>query len=325
MIQPKLVVIGGGSGSFNLLQELKKWTPNITAVVNMSDDGGSSGLLRDELGVLPPGDIRQCLVALSNYPASRDLFSYRFNEGKLGGHSVGNIILSALELQSGSFTQAVKIVAELLQITGQVIPVTTEKHTLILTDGQQTIKGESLIGQHQIKHLSAKVHLEPAAKINPEAAQAINQAQLVIIAPGNIYCSLLPALSVKGMATALKQTKAKIVFMANLINKPKQTLNWHVVDYVKQIERYIGSGTIDAVLYNNALPKRQLLQKYAEDQEFPVRIDAKEFSSLKIPAVGASLVAKRPYKQDPHDTAIKRTLIRHDAYESTQQLKLLMN
>ncbi len=144
MIQPKLVVIGGGSGSFTILQELKHWAANnISAVVNMSDDGGSSGELTDELGVLPPGDIRQCLVALSNYPRSRDLFSYRFNEGKLDGHPVGNIILSALELQYGSFTKAVKIVAEFLQISGQVIPVSTRKHQLCMLDGKQIIKGES--------------------------------------------------------------------------------------------------------------------------------------------------------------------------------------
>jgi uncharacterized cofD-like protein len=323
-MHPNLVVIGGGSGSFTLLQELKHWTPNISAIVNMSDNGGSSGELRDELGVLPPGDIRQCLVALSNYKETRNLFSYRFGEGKLEGHPVGNIILSALELQYGSFTQAVKIVSELLQITGKVIPVSTTKHHLCMIDGKQIIKGEFRVAAHQLEHKNAKIYLEPKAIINPEANQAIKSADLVIIAPGNLYGSLLPALAVDGMKQALKQTKAKVVMVANLINKPKQTMDWHVANYFEQMEKYIDKDTIDIILYNNKPPNKELLKKYAQDNEYPPKTDQLGFSKIKAQMIGTNLVASQRYRQDPNDKAIKRSLIRHNANEVQRQLQAIL-
>lgn len=314
MTQPKIALIGGGTGSYTLLRELKYWTPNISAIVNMSDDGGSSGELRDELGVLPPGDVRQCLVALSNHEATRELFSYRFGEGgKLGGHPVGNIILSALELKYNSFTKAVEIVAEFLQITGQVIPVTTIKNTLVLTDGKKIIKGEHKIIKHKILNRNAKLELLPNANMNPKAYKAIVQADLVVIAPGNLYGSLLPAMLVKGMPKALAETKAKVVMVANLINKPEQTYGWHVADYVQEIERYIGEGRIDLVLYNNKLPTKNLLSHYAQANELPVQINPEKFKTIKTKTLGASLISRKRYKQDPNDKVIQRTLIRHDA------------
>ena len=314
MAQPKIALIGGGTGSYTLLRELKYWTPNISAIVNMSDDGGSSGELRDELGVLPPGDVRQCLVALSNHEATRELFSYRFGEGgKLGGHPVGNIILSALELKYNSFTKAVEIVAEFLQITGQVIPVTTNKNTLVLTDGKKIIKGEHKIIKHKILNRNAKLELLPNANMNPKAYKAIVQADLVVIAPGNLYGSLLPAMLVKGMPKALAETKAKVVMVANLINKPEQTYGWHVADYVQEIERYIGEGRIDLVLYNNKLPTKNLLSHYAQANELPVQINPEKFKTIKTKTLGASLISRKRYKQDPNDKVIQRTLIRHDA------------
>lgn len=324
MSEPKVVVIGGGTGSFTLLQQLKFWTKNISAIVNMCDDGGSTGILRDELGVLPPGDVRQCLVALSNNPEARNLFSYRFGDGSFDGHSVGNIILSALELQTGSFATAVKTVADFMQITGEVIPVSLEKHTLVMEDGNQKIEGEYKISLHQIKSKSVKVYLKPESKLNPEAARAIKEADLVVIAPGNLYGSLLPALSVDGMRTALRQTGAKVVMVANLVNKPAQTKDWHVVDYLKEMERYIGKGTIDIVLYNTKLPDKELLSRYAEDGELPLNISKERFSKISVKCIGAPLIANKSHQQDPADKAIKRTLIRHDAKQVVKQLALLI-
>ncbi|MGH7234126.1 MAG: gluconeogenesis factor YvcK family protein [Candidatus Saccharimonadales bacterium] len=325
MSKPKVVLIGGGTGSFTLLGQLKKWTPNITAIVNMSDDGGSSGILRDELGVLPPGDIRQCLVALSNHPETRELFSYRFANGKLASHAVGNIILSALELQTGSFTKAIQIVSDFMQITGKVVPVTEDKHVLLLQDGKETIEGEFIIIKHHVKNRDAKISLKPDALLNKEAANAIRNADMIVIAPGNLYGSILPTLCVKGMAAALKKTDAVIVMVANLVNKPAQTLNWHVVDYVHEIENYIGKSTIDYVLYNNKLPSKQLLLKYAEDKEFPVGITKPRFSEVKTKVIGAPLVARKIHSHDPADKLIRRTLIRHDAPEVSRQLTKLVS
>jgi len=324
MAQPKIALIGGGTGSYTLLRELKYWTPNITAIVNMSDDGGSSGELRDELGVLPPGDVRQCLVALSNHEATRELFSYRFSEGgKLGGHPVGNIILSALELKYSSFTKAIEIVAEFLQITGEVVPVTTNKSALVLTDGKKIIKGEHKITKHKIINRDAKLNLQPSANMNPKAHNAILQADIVVIAPGNLYGSLLPAMIVKGMSKALNETKAKVVMVANLINKPEQTYGWHVADYIQEIERYIGDGRIDLVLYNNKLPSKKLLSHYAQANELPVQINPEKFKTITTQALGASLISQNRYKQDPNDKAIVRTLIRHDAKKVAKILSSL--
>ena len=324
MNQPKLVLLGGGTGSFTLLQALKLWTPNITAIVNMSDSGGSTGILRDELGVLPPGDIRQCLVALSNHPETRDLFSYRFNKGKLSSHTVGNLMLSALELQTGSIIQAIRIASEFLKITGKVVPVTIEKNTLVLEDGKQTIRGEQKISEHLIVGHEAKVRLEPNAKVNPTASRAIKDAEMIIIAPGDIYTSLLPVLKVSGMPEALSSSKAKIVMVANLINKPLHSLDWHVMDYVREIEAYIGIGAIDYVLYNTQPPSKELLDKYAGEGEFPLKNDPARFSETKAHFIGAPLVASQPYRQDQADKLTKRSLIRHDPLAVKQQLEKIL-
>jgi uncharacterized cofD-like protein len=317
---PKIALIGGGTGSFTLLTELKEFTPHITALVNMSDNGGSTGKLRDELGVLPPGDVRQCLVALSDTPEVRDLFSYRFGQGSLAGQSMGNIILSGLELQHGSFARAIKVASVILHIKGNVIPITLDNHNLVMHDGSKIIKGEDNVGHHTIKNKNCRIELDPKAKLNPEAAQAISEADLVVIAPGNLYASLLPALAVEGMADALANTNAKVVAVGNLVTKPGQTDGWHIVDYVKEFEKYIGEGQIDAVLYNTATPSKRLLEKYAAEGEFPVGIEEDRFEEISATPIGSSLVAKEIAKQDSNDQAIQRTLIRHDGYQVGRKL-----
>jgi len=323
--QPHIVVIGGGTGSYTLLCSLKNWTNNLTAIVNMSDNGGSSGLLRDELGVLPPGDIRQCIVALSSLESTRDILSYRFSKGSLAGHSLGNIILSAVELKTGSFSESVEVISKLFAVTGQVLPVSSIKHSLVLEDGTKQIVGESQINNHFISSPNARLSLRPKAKINPRAKQAILKADLVVVAPGNLYCSILPTLIVEGMSQALKQTKAKVVLVANLVNKPKQTANWRVSDYVNKVEEYTGSQTIDVVLYNNKLPSKRLLNKYSDEGELPVIIDEANLAQMRQLVVGADFVDRRPFKIDPADKLIKRTLIRHNASEITKQLKKLLD
>lgn len=318
---PEIALIGGGTGSFTLLQELKQFTPNITAVVNMSDDGGSTGVLRDELGVLPPGDVRQCLVALSNFPEARDIFNIRFSgEGSLAGHSLGNLILSGLEQQYKDFNKALKVASGLLQITGKVVPVTLENHNLVMHDGDEVIVGEHEIGHRPIKNADAYVRLDPKSDLTPEAEEAIAKADLVVIAPGNLYGSLLPALAVDGMKEAFTDTKAKKIVISNLVTKPGQTSGWHVVDYVKAIERYVGEDQIDTVIYNTNLPSEALLAKYAADGEYPVSTDELRFSEINAQAIGANLVADNMAAQDSSDKAIRRTLIRHNAFQVGRQL-----
>jgi uncharacterized cofD-like protein len=321
---PKIVVIGGGTGSFTLLSELKKLTSDITAIVSMSDDGGSTGVLRDELGVLPPGDIRQCLVALSDSSEVRELFNYRFSDGRFEGQSLGNIILSGLELQHDNLATAIKVVANILHIKGRVIPVTLNKHTLLLRDGADTIEGENLVGHRHIKSRDAKIELLPSAHINPEALAALARADIIVIAPGNVFGSLLPVFAVEGVAETLLETNAKLLCVTNLVTMPGQTDDWHPVDFVKEYERYIGKDRIDVVLYNTAPISQELLESYAVEGEYPVNTVSDRFQEISARAIGAPLVSKDIIAQDPHDTAIRRTLIRHDAKEVSRQLLRLL-
>lgn len=324
-LAPHIALIGGGTGSFTLLQELKHFTPNIAAIINMSDDGGSSGKMRNELGAMPPGDIRQCLVALSNVDELTDIFKHRFDEnsGSFSKESLGNIILAGLEQKHGSFGKAVKVASALLQITGRVIPVTLENHTLVMQDGTETIRGEYIIGHRSIAQPDAWISLDPPAPLNPEAADALETADLIAIAPGNLYGSLLPALAVDGMAEALQAATAPKVMVGNLVNKPGQTDGWHVVDYARAMERYIGQNQIDVVLYNQELPSEDLLRHHAAPGELPVEIDGDRFGELTARAIGANLVANTVYKSHQNDS-LRRTSIRHDACRVGQELMRLL-
>lgn len=317
---PHIALIGGGSGSFTILQELKHFTSNISAIVNMSDDGGSTGRLRDEHGVLPPGDIRQCLVALSQSSEARDIFDIRFGEGNLDGHSLGNLILAGLEMRYKDFGKAVEVASTMLDVVGEVIPVTTTKHDLVMHDGQEIIRGESKIGHRKIINSDATVSHDPPARINPKAEEAILSADIVAIAPGNLYGSLLPALAVGGLARALQVSKARKIMISNLVTKPGQTDNWHVVDYLNKIEEYVGGGTIDTVLYNTEIPDEDLIRKYADDGEFPVDVCPERFDEKTLECIGINLVANSIHVLNQADKAVKRTLIRHDAHAVGRQL-----
>ena len=312
---PRVVVIGAGTGTFTILSALKYYARDITAIVNMSDDGGSTGILRDELGALPPGDVRQCLVALSESDQKmRDLFNYRFDEGALGGHSFGNLFLTALEKTTGSFGDAVKTAGDILKISGHVIPVTLENVTLVLTEENgEKIRGEYQIVLTKFNETRPKLSLEPNARINPEAKAAIRAADVVVIAPGNLYTSLAPTLMVGGMSEALSATKAKLVYVSNLVTKPGQTDNFKVHDYVHEIERFIGSRPVDYVIYNKRKPTTNLLQKYAQAGEYAVEYDEAVFAKAHYHAIGDNLVSGTIPKLKASEQRIPRTLIRHDS------------
>ncbi len=322
--RPRIVVLGGGTGSFALIQGIKQLTPYLTAIVSMSDDGGSSGILRDELGVLPPGDIRQCLVALSDLPEVRDLFSYRFDKGRLQGQSLGNIILSGLELQYGNLEEAIRVASELLHVRGSVVPVTLQKHTLVAQDGGKKYEGEHIIDGALPLTSETKLSQKPRAHLNPIARDAILQADMVVIAPGSLYTSLLPLLIVEGMREVFDQTNAKVVAVANLVNKPLQTDHWHVADYVKRFERQLAPGAIDVVLYNDQPIAHDLLKRYAADGELPVDIAPFRFAEIGAHAIGARLVSDEIVAQETADTAIRRTFIRHDGVAVATQLQKLL-
>lgn len=321
--QPKLAVIGGGTGSFTLLNTLKMHTNKITALVNMADDGGSTGVLRDELGVLPPGDIRQCLVALSeSTQALRDLFNYRFpEESTLASHSFGNLFLSAVEMMTSDFGEAVSLASEVLHIKGKVVPITLQNCNLVTKIGSKKIVGQYKIETQEFDgKLKPNLWLEPEAPINPVAATAIKEADLVVIAPGNLYGSLIPALLVDGVSDALQKTKAPVVYVCNLVNKPSHTVSYNVHDYVSEIERFIGEGTIDTVLYNTDHPSKEILEAYALDGEYPVKVDKNEFKHKSYKAIGGKYLSHRSHSRNANDKFIMRSLIRHDAEAIVKQL-----
>ena len=318
----KIVVIGGGTGSFTLLTGLKKYVSDLTALVNMADDGGSTGQLRDELGVLPPGDVRQCLVALSDSPRVRDLFNYRFDDGSLKGHAFGNLFLTALEKMTGSFGEAVQLASQVLNIQGRVIPTTLTDITLCV----EGVSGEPIKGQFKIAHADIakrpKVWLEPEAVAHPAAVQAILEADMVVIAPGNLYGSLAPALVIGEIQEALAATRAKCVFVCNLVTKPGPTDGLSVVDFASEIERLAGSEFLDYVVFNTDEPSRELMAKYAHDGEHTVQYDISELKRQHYEFRGAGILAKNIWAgaQSSDPIAAVRSFIRHDPDAVARQL-----
>jgi len=311
----KIAVIGGGTGSFTLLSQLKNYTNYISALVNMADDGGSTGMLRDELGVLPPGDVRQCLVALGESQRLRDLFNYRFEEGTFEGHAFGNLFLTALEKMTGSFASAVETAAEVLNITGEVHPVTLDKVTLVMKQADGTVtEGEFKIGDADFgSSKRPDMALTPKAELNPDAHKSIMEADIVVIAPGNMYGSLAPALIVPGMSDALNATNAKKVYVCNLVTKPGQTDDFDVIDFAAEIERF-GNFTLDYVLYNNEAPSKALLEKYAKGGEFGVTCEKVGSVATHYKAIGGKFISDERFEAKSNDPiASSRTLIRHDA------------
>lgn len=306
-----IVTIGGGTGQFTLLTGLKKYPVKLTAVVTMADDGGSTGVLRDELGVLPPGDVRQCLVAISEADTIvRDLFNYRFEAGGLKGHNFGNIFLSALEKITGNFDEAVRVAGMVLATRGTVIPVTTQNARLVSGQGPACIRGQYAI-ETAVLPKDPELHLDPDVYANPKAIEAIEAADCIVIGPGNFYCSILPNMLVKGVAGAISRSKARVVYNCNLMTKKGHTDGFNVEDFVAGIERFIGKGRVDFVTCNSRMPEQELLDRYALEGEFPVQA-AQAVEDGKRRYLSADLISRSIPVLKAGDP-IKRTLIRHDA------------
>jgi uncharacterized cofD-like protein len=311
--KPKVVTIGGGTGQFALLSGLKSYDIDITAVVTMADDGGSTGQLRDELGVLPPGDLRQCLVALSEDTGlMRELFLHRFANGSLKGHNFGNLFLSALEQVSGSIDASVAAAGKVLSITGRVLPVTTDKVRVRATLGNGTIlTGEDVIDHNDTlcTHGVRDMKLVPHAHLNPSVARALRHADLIVVGPGDLYTSLAPALVVPGMVEALARAKAPKVYVANLMNKRGHADEYTCRDYVNELERIAGKQFIDTVLYNTGTIPTQLVKRYA--REGTVVPCPKSVHDGDVAYIGRAIVAPAAAPKRSGD-ALERTLVRHE-------------
>jgi uncharacterized cofD-like protein len=314
----KIVVIGGGTGSFTLLSALKDYSQSIVALVSMADDGGSTGVLRDELGVLPPGDVRQCLVALSSTPEMRDLFSYRFEEGVLQGHTLGNLLLTAVEkMTGGDFGKAVEMASEILRINGKVVPVTFDNIRLKMHWSDGTIlSGEHVIDAGNFKHdpRKAKLSLSPRARANPMAFRAIEKADIVVIAPGDLYTSLGPLLIVPGIGRALQKTQAKVLYVSNLVTKKGQTDGFTVSDHVAEIERFAGERCIDYVLYNQQRPSPVLAQRYKSENAYIVKVDEAVLAQQHFRAIGGNFLGEMAKNTIGDTLPVTRSYIRHNAH-----------
>lgn len=318
----KIVVIGGGTGNFTVLSGLKKYNIDLSAVVSMADDGGSTGILRDELGVLPPGDVRQCLVALSDSSRlMRSLMNYRFENGSLQGHSFGNLLLSALEKVTGSFDRAVEEMGRIMVIKGKVIPVTTNKVYLkMILRNNKMLEGEHEIDiSTEIDRGFQSIYLEPFPQANTRAIDQIMTADLVVLSPGDLYTSLIPNLLVDGVSKALRETGAKKALVVNLMNKHGHTTNFKAGDYLREIKRFVGKDVFDYVIINNRKLPEELIQLY-ETEGDPVKNDL-----VNDPRVIAADVLSAEAVPLQKTDALKRSLIRHDSRKLAEELMKIVD
>lgn len=316
----KIVCVGGGTGNFAVLRGLKNYDVDLSAIVSMADDGGSTGILRDELGVLPPGDVRQCLVALSNSSEMmRSLMNYRFENGGLEGHSFGNLFLSALEKVTGSFEVAVEEMGRILSIRGKVIPVTTHQVRLkMVLNNRRLLEGEKEVYLSQeIDQGYKSIYLEPFPKANPHAVDEIRSADMIVVGPGGLHTSLIPNLLVDGVSEALRSTDAKIAFVVNLMNRKGQTTGFKVSHYLNEINRFIGEDIFDFILVNNQKPPQELIEVYADEGE----LVENDLNQDRI--INASLLGE-PGPTQKKDL-LKRNLIRHDPQKLAQELMKIVN
>ena len=308
-----IVTVGGGTGSYTILSGLKNLeNVSLAALVAMTDDGGSTGVLRDELGVLPTGDVRKCLVALSKHTEIvRKLISYRFEEGKLSGHTFGNILLAALEKVTGDFVQGVEIASKILKVRGKVIPITREKAQLsvLFSDGT-SLDGESKIDRADLQKLGIeRIFYKKNIPLNKTAERAILGADYIILGPGDYYTTIIPNLIVNGFKEALHKSKAKIILPINLTNKQGHTMHWKVSDYVKTIELYLRKS-VDFILVNTEKPSREQIERYKLEEGDGVLIPD-DFNDPRV--IRESLLSHAFFANDKADKLEDtRSFIRHD-------------
>lgn len=329
----KICVIGGGTGTFTVLSGLKKFPKlDLTAIVTSFDSGGSSGRLRDEFGYLPVGDFRQALVALGKEPSQnsllRRLFNYRFKGGGPGlmGHNLGNLILTALTDVLGSEKEAINQVGSIFEINGRIVPITlSQKPSLCAQYANGKIaRGEASIDEpnsgHDHKSPITRIWLEPTARINNDARVALLKSQLLIFGPGDLFTSVLPNTLVTGFKPALKRSRAKIVFVINLINKIGQTYGMTMTSYLEKFVEYVGRTPDFIVINNTPLPKN-LLKRYAAEGSFPIIDDLQAISKIKI--IRADLLTEQVIKTVKGDR-LKRSLIRHDPEKLAKVIKAII-
>ena len=290
-----IVVIGGGTGLSTMLRGLKMHTDKITAVVTVADDGGGSGVLRTDMGMLPPGDIRNCIIALSNAePMMRRLLTYRFTEGGLAGQSFGNLFLAALDRVTGSFYHAVRYMSDVLAITGRVLPVTVEDiHIEAEFENGTSVKGESKIFAAK-KQQDSPIKCVRLIPENPPALmdtiEAIESARMIVLGPGSLYTSIIPNLLVGGVVDAIRRSKAKKIYVCNVMTQDGETENYTAYDHVQALFDHSVEGLFDTCLVNNAPISDAFAARYAEEGAEQMRIDRDRFREAGIALIELPLL-----------------------------------
>jgi len=302
---PKITCIGGGTGLSTMLRGLKGFSQNITAIVTVTDDGGGSGILRSELEMPPPGDIRSCLLALSNTePTLSKLLNYRFTGGSLKGQSFGNLFLAAMYGISGSFDEAVTKMADVLAITGRVLPVTNENVWLTahFADGSR-IFGESNINYAKLKKRCriTSVALAPKhPKALPESIKAIEEADILVLGPGSLYTSVIPNLLVDGVTDAICRCKGTKVYVCNLMTQPGETEDYTVSDHLSALLMHSGCKLVDYCIVNSNTAPSNIVKKYKKEGSREVRCDYETLAKLGVKAVSAPIsLSHEHYRHDP--------------------------
>lgn len=312
--QPNIVAIGGGTGLSAMLRGLKLHTENITAVVSVADDGGGSGVLRRELHMLPPGDIRNCILALSKTePVMEKLLQYRFSVGSLAGQNFGNLFLAAMnEIFDGDFVTAVENVSSVLKVRGKVLPVTaTDVELVAEMENGQTVRGESAIGKavQTCGCRISRVRLEAkqpdqAICVVPEVQEAVAKADLIVLGPGSLYTSVLPNLLVSGLTDSIRAAKAPVVYINNIMTQPGETDGYTAFDHVEAILKHTGKNLIDFCIVNQQAVDTPLLSRYMEQDATVVVLDEDRFQRTGIQVCKHNLVGIMGNRYIRHDIQV---------------------
>ena len=292
---PSVVAVGGGTGLSTLLRGLKFYVNDLTAIVTVADDGGGSGVLREDLGMLPPGDIRHCMEALADTESvMQQLLAYRFHDGRLAGQAFGNLLLAALDGISDSFDQAVARMGEVLAITGRILPVTNANIQLEASfDNGTGVFGESKIADFKKKQACRIHHMElvpehPPAL--PAAIEAIQRADLILLGPGSLYTSVIPNLLVDGIADAIRDNRGLRIYINNIMTEDGETEGMPAADHLAALLEHGGPGLVDLCLCNSAPISPELLERYAQEGAEPLKVDRKEIEALGAELQMRSLV-----------------------------------
>lgn len=327
---PKVVIIGGGKGLSNILSGLKEFTSNITSIVSTFDDGGSTGKLMQEMDILPPGDIRRSIIALSSSePAMEKILSYRFKDGSVSNHSLGNLVIVAMTDIMGGFAPAVQKLSSIFNVKGKILPVSLDKAKLCaglengeIVVGEDNIRPRVLESKSRIKQIFLK---DTEATPAPGVIEAINEADVIVLGPGSLYTSVICNLLVNDVSKAIVQSKAKKVMISNLMNEPGETLGYTLARHVNEVERYLGKHALDYVLANSGEITEDMLYDFNQGASTPVTIDLENIQNRTISVIQEDLVITAPNAILHDNLRVSEIIIEIAKAKNIGSLNLLKN